>query len=916
MSRVRQLIPRDRLARVFRSERVRSLVLVIAPAGYGKTSILFQWREALRERGDTAAWVSLDELDSSPIRFLGHLIAAIRAYHPQFGVQALRYLTGVREASLTVPLPGIIEELATLSGRTVLFLDDYHLIESREADQFIDYLLKQIPPSASLVIASRNRPRIDLSALRLRDQLLVIGTDTLKFDRSEVARFLSVSFGRTLPNAELDRLCDRSEGWVAGLQLAGMADSDFSRTDFSDSAPTGSYPHIAEYLAQSVLSQQSREVQEFLLKTSVLQRFNSASCEALTGNEHSEQIIEYLDRSSLFIVSLDERREWHRYHHLFQQFLLATLRRNAPASLPSLYGAAAEWFSRQQLGVEAVEYALLAEDVRTASRMAEEHAMRRILAGHMPEVFQWLARLPKSVWERNPALAGLSCLCLWHMFRQQEAAQMLEHFEEAIERATQSPPQRRGEWRNEARMHRAGIAVCSKRNAEQVLELVDGVESTTMPPFYRAICNNIRGLALAELNRLDMATRHYQMAANYHRLAGSPLGVAVSYYLHAVTCLEFGDLRSVDALLARVPEEPGLGAPAARFIHPSMLECVRGALCFERGEYAEARDLLARNIELAVQIGHLTMVALVYVTLAWLNALHGELAPARRLLEALQELLRKNAANGEALMLADYELLRLCLLSGNVVAAQRIARKYDVRFNGAPPACPRLWDQRQSFAALMWCRARIAQGSPLSALRMLRSLAHRALTSGRKRRYLECRLLEACALRGAGELPRAYESMRVTLNACADERMTSLVLSEGGAATDLLQEMIGDYETCDIDPRFLKRLRGAAQAEAAEPNSDPRQPAGGCRRVSAQLTEREVNVLRLLSLGMPNAAIATRLRVTEHTVKYHLANIYSKLGVKNRTAAVSVARANGLLAMDAETCSPPSQIMTSSGSTT
>jgi LuxR family maltose regulon positive regulatory protein len=897
VSRRRQLISRRRLASVLLPGQAPRLTLVTAPAGYGKTSLLYQWHDAVRVNGDAAAWVSLDPQDSVPARFLRHVIAAIHGEHPGFGEFALRYLDSARDPDITAPLGRLVNEIQQIGHRVVLFLDDYHLIESSDVSAFLDYLLNLAPENFLLVVSSRLTPQLNLPALRLRDQLLEVDAKSLSFDKSETTSFLTAASDRNLSPAEIDLLHERSEGWVAGLQLAVAALKGHAGASELATIFTGRFRDIADYLAKAVLTRQTEEVQDFLLSTAILDRFNASVCEELTGNPRTQEIIERLERANLFVVPLDDQRVWYRYHHLFQEFLLGTLGRTRPAQVVPLYRRAAEWFFRSSLGVEAVEYALLSGDLDRASQMAESHALQRILAGYMPEIAHWLSALPQPLWQRNAALAGLHCLSLWHMFRQNEAAQFLEEFERSIENLTsEADAPLADKLRNDARLHSAGIAVCASRDPAEVLQKLDAIDVARLSQFYRGVYHNVRGIALGEQNHFGEALASYRAAAGIYRVIGSTLGLACSYYLEALMQLETGNLRAIDALLARVPEEPVFASPAARYIYPSMLDCVRGVLLYERGTYSEAYALLEANLDLAVEVGHLKMTGLVFVTFARLLLMQDRTTEAREQLERLSEHLRRNAPDSaRALIVADYERIRYALLTGSAVAAQEIASAYGVNFAGDPPKLPVRWSRLECLAALVWCRARIALGLPQAALPVVRQLARLAQLAERKRRYLESRLLEALLLKSAGDAAAAIDVLRRTLMTCAEESLVSLVAAEGPAMAELVCQLQATKECIEIDPGYVARVRAAAAR-----NWDPATPGIGSGPGTAALhlggfSERERAVLRLVAIGNSNPAISKRLSISLHTVKWHLANLYVKLQVHNRTAAVGAARAIKLI---------------------
>jgi LuxR family maltose regulon positive regulatory protein len=896
VSRRHRLISRRKLAAVPLRGQTPRLTLVTAPAGYGKTSLLYQWYNAVRAEGDTAVWISLDALDSVPVRFVRHLIAALRAQHNGVGELALRYIDSAVRPILTTPLGQLVNEVRDIERRVVLFLDDYHLIDSAEVDEFADYLLGLAPDNLHLAIASRLVPRLNLSALRLRDQLLEVDAKSLSFDRAETASFLASSSVQHLNPNEVDLLHARSEGWVAGLQLAVVALKGRSGASELAATFTGNFRDIADYLARAVLTDQSGEIQDFLLSSAILQRFNASVCQDLTGNGRCQEIIERLERANLFIVPLDDQRIWYRYHHLFQDFLQGMLRRTRPEQMVTLYRRASEWFFRNSLGAEAVGYALLSGDLDRASQMAEAHALQRILAGFVPEVYRWLADLPRELLQRNAALAGLSCLAMWHLFQQKEAARLLEEFEQQIRRMD-GAGEAAAVLGNDALLHRAGIAVCQSRNPADVLALLDRIDVTQLSDFYRGVYNNVRGIALGELNRSPEALSCYRTAAATYRIIRSSLGLACSYYLESLMQLEAGNLRAIDALLAQVPDEQVFATASARYIYPSMLDCIRGVLLFERGEYEAAQPLLENNLALALEVGHLKMCSLVFVSYARLLAICMRLTEANEQLERLSAHLRRNEPDSpRALIIADCERIHLALRMGQTIRAQEIASAYGVEFAGDPPVLPVHWGRLECLSALSWCRAKLALGEPRAALPVLRRLARLAQAAGRLRRYQEMRLMEAMALWNLDDSQAALDVFLRVLMTCAGQRLVSLTAHEGPGIVELIDGLRRRREVLAIDRQYLAKVyRAATRGRGADTLTRDLPDQGVAVLHRDDFTDKERAVLELVALGRSNAAISQRLGITTHTVKWHLANVYAKLQVNNRTAAISAARANRVI---------------------
>jgi LuxR family maltose regulon positive regulatory protein len=911
VSRRRRLIGRKRLSSFFSATDKPKLSLVTAPAGYGKTSLLYQWYEAIQIQGHLACWVSLDALDVSPARFLRHIIAAIDGQHPGFGRAAMRYLDNVRSPDIRVPLGGLVNDIIAINRSLVLFLDDYHLIDSSGVDRFIDDLLNLMPTNFHLVISSRVVPDLDLPRLRLRDELLELDTRSLQFDKAETFSFLALQSAAALSPAQIELFHERSEGWVAGLQLAVEAlrsqagNPDPSDTNNPSDTPklrsfvSGNFRDIADYLAKAVLASQPVDIRAFLTQVSILERFNADICEAITGNPQSQEIIESLERANLFVVPLDNERRWYRYHHLFQEFLQGALRRNDPSSIVHLYRKASEWFYGNGFGTEAVKYALLSGDENRAAEMVETHALNRVMAGYIAEAMRWLGSLPRVLRQGNPSLISLECLCIWHMYKQEEATQFLGQLERALKRwAPGADPDRKSILQNDMRLHRAGINVCGGKNPLQTLRYLDEIELELLSDFYRGIYHNLRGLALCEMNKFDDAVMNYRSAAQIYRQIPSSFSVAICYYLEAMVEFERANLQAIELILANAAQEPMLHLSSSCYLYSPLHDCIEAVLNYERGNYEEALRLLDDNRVLAVEVGHIKMVCLVQITYAGLLLEKGLLADAEMQLDELAAHLQRNEpSNARALILADYERMRLALRNGNLMGAHRLGETYDINFKGAPPPLPAQWDRLPCLAALAWCRAQLAMGEPRKAVEVLRRIAVMAMQAGRKRRYLECKILEAIAMDVLGENYEAGTIFSGVLAKAAEEGLVRLIADEGERSLLLVQRLKADGACVGIDAGFIKKLFKNLPKIESVFEFDLASPAHerGVTFSQNGFSDKEKSLLRLLEIGKSNKEISRRLDITHHTVKWYLRNIFAKLQVRNRTAAVVAAKANRLI---------------------
>src|SRR5215472_15641574 len=368
-----QLVQRSPLTERLTQALAGALTLVSAPAGWGKTTALCDW---LTSSGTPAAWLSLEPEDNEPVRFLSSVIAALQTLDPAIGGSALALLHTPQPAELRAVLVLLTNELlARRAASFALVLDDYHVITAGPIHQALNYLVEHLPEPMHLVIATRADPPLPLARLRARGQVTEVRAADLRFTTQEAETFLHTTMGLSLSSDEVAVLQNRTEGWIAGLQLAALSLRGRSDSSAFLRAFGGSHRFVLEYLSEEVLSRQSVAVQTFLLQTSLLERLSGPLCDALTGEAHGQRMLEALERANLFVSSLDDQRQWYRYHHLFADMLRSRLQQTQPSLVPALHRRASTWYEHHGMVIEAVRHALAAPDVEQAARLVEQHGL-------------------------------------------------------------------------------------------------------------------------------------------------------------------------------------------------------------------------------------------------------------------------------------------------------------------------------------------------------------------------------------------------------------------------------------------------------------------------------------------------------------------------------------------------------------
>ncbi len=394
-------VPRPRLVERLDEGAGCRLTLISAPAGFGKTTLVSEW---LAGRKSPVAWLSLDEGDNDAARFLAYLVAALQTTAPGLGRGLLAALQSSQPPSTETLLTSLLNELASMAGSCVVVLDDYHVIDSPMVDQALVFLVEHLPPQMHIVIATREDPRLPLARLRARGQLTELRAADLRFTPAEAADFLNRVMGLGLSAENISALEARTEGWIAGLQLAAISMQGHKDAASFIRSFTGSHRFVLDYLVEEVLQQQPESIQAFLLRTSVLDRMCGALCEAVLCDPSvsGQETLEALERANLFIVPLDNERHWYRYHHLFAELLRQRLQQGG--SVDEYHIRASQWYQDNGLGLEAFQHAVAANDIDRAQRLIEARGTALHLPGATTAVLSWLESLPESVLDARPPL--------------------------------------------------------------------------------------------------------------------------------------------------------------------------------------------------------------------------------------------------------------------------------------------------------------------------------------------------------------------------------------------------------------------------------------------------------------------------------------------------------------------------------
>ena len=860
------LVARPRLVERLTTGLACRLTLVSAPAGFGKTTLIAAW---LRGGGRAYTWLSLDEADNDPVRFTAYLLAALQKIDPHIGQAAQALMQMPQPPPPEVLLTGLINDVAAAPEPFVLVLDDYQLIQAPPIHQQIGFLLEHQPLQMHLVIATREDPPLPLSRLRARGQIVEIRQRDLQFTEEETAEFLRQTMGLDLSAGDITTLLRRTEGWIAGLQLAALSMQRSDDLGRFVADLDGSQRYILDYLVEEVYQRQTAEVQEFLLKTSILDRLTAPLCDAVTGRDDSQRVLLALEQAHLFIVRLDESRKWYRYHRLFRD-LLRTQR--GMLDVAALHLRAARWYEQNGFLDEAMDHTLAAEDWDEAERLLWPAAGQAINSGRFATAGRWFDAMPEDRLRKSSRLASLRGWVLLPA-GQFDAAETWAALAEDLLPADASP------------MSRALVACLQLNLAHVRLDIPRVMELAhqALKLLEEGDPYGLRGTALANLasaqtmvGDIPAAIQTFREMARLGQEGGHPISVVSAW--SSLAWLMHLQLEPREAVtLCHQALEWAVGPGGKALPLAGQPHLVLGTIAYERNELAIAREHLVLGVELGRQAGPSTGAMQAAFTLAWIQALSGDQEAALTTASGTRQAALQLGVPVADVYVAGCEA-DLALRMGNVEAAARWAETAGL----SPADIPHFVREGEY---LTFARVLLAQGRPAEARAVLANLERFAQARGLRRSLLTVYLLLAQAEGALGQEAEALASLEKALHLAAPAGYLRAFLDEGPALQGLLPSVR------HAAPVFVDHVLDALSSARRTPlPAMPPSPA-----LVEPLSERELEVLGLVAQGLTNREIADRLFITVGTVKTHVHNIYGKLDVRSRTQAAAQARHLGLL---------------------
>ncbi|MCB0036091.1 MAG: hypothetical protein KDE51_18805 [Anaerolineales bacterium] len=856
-----QVIKRQQLLNQLSNGSHGKLTLISAPAGFGKTTVVSTWIQSATR---PVAWLSLDEEDSDLARFLTYFIAALQTIKPEIGANFSNLTQAPQLPSLKSLLTTLLNEIAVQPEPFLFVWDDYHVLDNPSIHEGVTFLLNHLPPQMHLIIITREDPPLPLARLRVRGQMTELRAADLRFTEAEAADFLNRAMGLSLSEEQISALEQRTEGWIAGLQLAALSMRGQQETTNFVNSFTGSHRFVLDYLVEEVLNQQPQKVQEFLIKTAILQRLCGSLCDAVMGASDSaaRKTLEQLEQANLFIIPLDNERHWYRYQHLFADLLQQRLHQTVTAEqLHQLHQRASVWFEEQDMLLEAFQHAATAGDLERAEWLLKGKGTPLYYRGIVTPILEWLSALPAEVMNGRPSLWVLYASVLTIAGQNNEVEPLLKTAESCIQ-AAESTAQTRDLIGQIAAL-RARLATPSY-DSETILTqsrlALTHLDPDNLP--IRTTVIRTMGAAYQYQGNYAAAREAYTEAIQLSEASGNThINILASTGLGIIQESEIQLHLAAESFrrVLTLAGDPPLPAACAAYLGLARL-------AYEWNDLETAEQHSQQALQLSQHYDNIALAAICELLVVKVKLAQGDLPEATRLLTKAEQFLRHNHFTDRLSLVAAVQI-RLLLQQGALDAAARLAEKYQL--------------------PLSKVRVSLAQGDGAAAVVILKSIRQEAEEKVRTDEQLKLLILFALAHAAAGETEKAAQTLRDALERTQPEGFIRTYVDEGEPLKKLLLTM---RPQALAQQTYLHTLLDAF----GEP-SPPASLVSNQHSLIEPLTERELEVLQLLAEGLSNQEIGQRLFLSLSTIKGHNSNIYGKLQANRRTEAVARAQELGLI---------------------
>ncbi len=860
------------------------LVVVSAPAGYGKTTLISSW---LAHQELPVAWVSEDEGDNEYFRFFSYLLEALRQKDLQIGGTLLQMLQSPMPPSQDIFVELFLTELLSISQECILVIDDYQMINNPAIHSDLSQIIDNSPKELHFIICSRTELPFSVSRLRASDELLELTQRELSLTLDESTMYMNLVMGAGLQTVDIAILHDRTEGWLVGMQLAALSLRGQSDPVGFIYSLKGDNRFIGDYLVDEVLLQIPPELENFLLRTSVLKRMDSSLCNYVLEIGNSHDLLESIDKRRLFTIPLDEKRKWFRYHHLFGEMLFARLLRRSPESVAGLYQRASAWHAAQGMKEDAVDYALEGNDHARAAELVKEIGLPVLSHGGWKQVLNWYNQIPEAEFQRHPDLWLPYFMTLINAGFINEAGKKLNGIsvKDFITQGFSDEISTR--VRGELASVRGVVVLHSKLDPALAKKAL--IEARTCLSNEASIRMTFAtfnyGVSCLELGEIEEAREMFEKTITWGKRDDFPLSQVMSTSYLAKTLSMTGNLREAEELFLETVgyvHEVGLQQGAVF----SNANIGLGDLYYEWNRLDEAHHYLTEGVRLAEQGGYLNQLLPGCVTLAHVQSLQGNQAGLQETIQKTRKMTEKygnppmaiafiKAFEAElALQRGDFFLVNNWLASciNNVQEATNLFSQYEMT------TLARVLAAKENYYLMN---------------EVIRPIWELALRQGRVKDALSCDILMAKCFFMSGEPLPAMAILQKALSKAEPDHFVRTFLDEGGVVISMIKQMLAsggsrkpNSEECSSDYLYFlleEVAKGTLKASTSRSLS-------GRKEGLEPLTDHELRILNMLEAGYPNKQIAQELNISLNTVKYHLKNIYGKLGVVNRTQAARSVR--------------------------
>lgn len=861
-----KLVQRSALLERLNDGAHHKLTLVSAPAGFGKTTLISEWIAS----GDRpTAWLSLDESDNDPNRFLTYLIAALQTISSGLGEGLLALLRTPQPPPAESILTALLNEIGPQPDHFTLVLDDYHVIDAKSINDALAFLVDHLPPQMHLVIATREDPQLPLARLRARGQLTELRVTDLRFTLPEAAGFLNQVMNLKLSAEDVSALENRTEGWIAGLQLAAISMQGHQDASSFIKSFTGSHRFVLDYLIEEVFQQQPENIQTFLLSTAILDRMCGPLCDAILpdSNASGQEMLGYIEQANLFIIPLDNDRQWYRYHHLFAELLRQRLHQSLitagdqEAKLNDLHLRASKWYENNGLEVEAFQHAAAAHDIDQAVHLIEsKKGMPLYFRGAAAPVLNWLKSLHPEVLDSKPNLWVMYASTLLFVSQVSGIEQKLLAAEAAIQNFPLDEKMR--DTIGHIALIRATLAVIQHdlaaiiTQSQRALEYLHphNLPVRTASIWTLGYARHLEGDRPAAHRAYSEAIATSEAIGHFIITVMSTIGLANIQELDLQLALAAKNYQHVLDIIGELP------LPVACEAHLGLAR-----LCYEWNDLDAAEEHAQQSIRGARQLETTDRIVANLIFFARLKLTRGDIAGAGLLLAEADQVVRQHHFIYRIPEIIDLQVITL-LSQDKVTAAAQLLKGHDRPVSQA--------------------RILLAQGNTSAALDILAPVRQEAEAKAWADEQLKLMILQALVYDAAGDSDTAVKILSEALAAAEPAGFIRLFVDEG----PMMARLLSKAAARGIMPDYTARLLAAFEAD--EQNDPDKSTSAG---LIEPLSQRELEVLRLIAQGLSNREISEQLFLALITVKGHNQKIFAKLQAQRRTEAVARARELGLL---------------------